>query len=240
MLESIAKKVVEIPSLAEKARELQKLFRDLMSSVEESLKNQRKFTSLKHRVTLLLTDASDITIPSLQPAIDELHKISCIDGLFEWLIDRRYMSYFNYDLLAEFADATDNRAVKALLKKYKKKYYEFLEEPTFADLIHVFKQYPNLSPFAVIGLPSIIVKIVTDPHELQVRSWQDRGWKPFRAIMHMFERNSTMISYAIFPADLRAVIADIQRPETQTILQEMGAMIEIPQDTQKSLHFLKV
>ena len=240
VLQSVTKKVSEITSLGLKAKELQKLFRDLMSAVEDSLKNQRKFTSLKHRVILLLTDASDIALPSLQPAIDELSKINSIDDLCKWLIVRKYMSYFNYDLLAEFAVATNDRGVKTLLEMYKKKYDEFLEEPKFADLILVFDQYPDLSPFAVIGLPSIIIKIVTDPRELQVRSWRNRGWKPLRAIIQMFKRNSTVLSYAIFPGDLRAVIADIQRPETQKVLQDMGATIEIPQDTQKSLHFLKV
>ena len=240
VLKDFNKKVDEIPNLALKAKELQKRFRKLMSSVRESLKKQRKFTDLKHTVRSLLTDASNITIPSLQPVIDELHEISSIDELFDWLIDRKYMSYFNYDLLAEFADVANDRAVKPLLQEYERKYYEFLEEPTFEDLIAVFNQYPDLSPNAVIGLPSIIVKIVRDPQELQLRSWRNRGWKPLRAIMQMFKRNSTIISYAIFPGDLRAVIADIQRPETQKVLQDMGATIEIPQDTQKSLHFLKV
>ena len=238
MLKDLDKKVVEIPKLALKAKELQKRFRILMSSVRESLKKQRKFTYLKHTVRSLLTDALNITIPSLQPVIDELHQISSIDELFEWLIDRRYISYLNYDLLAEFADAANDRAVKPLLQEYKKKYYEFLEEPTFADLILVFKQYPDLSPHAVNSLPSIIVKIVTDPQDLELRSWRNRGWKPSRAITQMFEKNST--SYAIFPADVRAVIADIQRPETQNVLQGMGATIEIPQDTQKLLHLSQV
>ena len=223
------------------ARELQRKFRFLMITVQRSLQDE-DIEYLKLIMTSLLQDISDITIPHLVPVINQISKIKSINQLFNFLLHRRYMSYFNYNLLCEFADVASNRSVQNAVEEYKRMYAKFIEEPTFAELMEIFQKHPDLDPTTVVGLPTIVVIIARESCESKYKQWEKEGWgkyvKSKLPMLNGVNESSIVLTYAIFPTDLCGIMNDLQSPQAQEYFQEIGATIEIPEATQEVIRLL--
>ena len=234
---TMSRETNRINKLSVMAKELQKKFRRLTIIVRRSLKDE-DLEDLKLLLCTLLAGISDDTIPGLGPVQNEIQRISSIQSLFHYLIRRKYMSYFNYELLCEFANAViTDQTVHAEIKKYEKFYHMFIEEPTFADLMEVFRKNPDLNPNTIIGLPTIVVTLACESRELKYNHWQVEGWgkyvKSKLVLLNGMFTNSITLVYAIFPTDLWQVVNDLQNPKAQEYFQEIGATIEIPEATQE-------
>ena len=234
---AISRETHRINKLSVMAKELQKKFLRLTLMVRRHLKDEH-LEDLKLLLCTLLAGISDDTIPSLVPVQNEIQRISSIQSLFHYLVQRKYMSYFNYELLCEFANLViENQTVHTEIKKYEKFYHMFIEEPTFADLIEVFRKNPDLNPNTFVGLPTITVTLACESRELKYKHWQVEGWgkyvKSKLVLLDAMFTNSITLIYAIFPTDLWQVVNDLQNPKTQEYFQEIGATIEIPEATQE-------
>ena len=219
------------------AKELQRKFLRLTLMVRRHLKDEH-LEELKLLLCTLLSGISDDTIPSLVPVQNEIQKISSIQSLFYYLLERKYMSYFNYELLCEFANLViENQTVLTEIKKYETFYHMFIEEPTFAELMEVFRKNPDLNPNTFVGLPTITVTLACESRELKYKHWQVEGWgkyvKSKLVMLNGMFTNSITLIYAIFPTDLWQVVNDLQNPKAQEYFQEIGATIEIPEATQE-------
>ena len=232
---TMSRETNRINKLSVMAKELQKKFRRLTIIVRRSLKDE-DLEELKLLLCTLLAGISDDTIPSLVPVQNEIERISSIQSLFYYLIRRKYMSYFNYELLCEFADLViETQTVHTEIKKYETFYHMFIEEPTFAELMEVFRKNPYLNPNTFVGLPTITVTLACESRELKYKHWQVEGWgkyvKSKLVLLNGMFTNSITLVYAIFPTDLWQVVNDLQNPKAQEYFQEIGATIEIPEAT---------
>lgn len=148
------------------------------------------------------------------------------DDLFKYLINQRFLTYFNYVLLEKMScnilpNAID---VQQKFKKYKKEYSVLLHDASFDKIINVFRQFPELSPKAIIGFP--ILKVNIERPELLGKIYElqelfshmiAKGELALADINH----NCITVTYSIFPSGIPNLLSYFNNSEIVTKFQKL-------------------
>ena len=216
--------VEKIRELSKTAHTLENQFSSLVFNVQQSL--------IDHNVNLsrIKSTIRLYKIRCVSPLQDQLKNLKTIEDVFnDFLIRYRFIGYLNYVLLKRLAYLVHDENIKGQFEEYETMYVQLLKNNSFRDLIVLFKEHPELSPTAKIGLPSVVLR-------LDRRWWYERvySWIEFIGgyswsddiLLEELKENCILIKYAILPTGtVDTVIQDLTDVETVKKLKTNGVEI---------------
>ena len=168
----------------------------------------------------------------LKICINSLQKVHDFNSLFHFLIDNHFIGYLNYNLLKRLSKhLSQDVGLMNQVDDYEKEYAKLLHKISCNNLIHLFEEWPDLSPNAPIGLPCITFRLDSPWLHSQFYTWVSTfgqfSWSYF-AFLGQLKRNCVIVTYAIL---LNDVMRDLKDPVILKKLEDKGVtVIELPQE----------
>ena len=228
-----------IPSLAKVAYNLENHFAFLCISVKEVLiaKNVR-LEDAKVFLRLLL----DSKLSEKRNAFHKsLEKLQNFDEFFIFLHHHHFLGYLNYDLLKTIAELAKDEDINKQFDEYEKEYARFLQDTSFSEILAIFRQYPDLKPIAVIGLPQVGFHLDSQQWSLEkISDWiiMFGGICGSRAYqLDSITESSILITYVVFPSALPDVLRDLKDSVILKMFENIGVSVQLPELTTDPVHF---
>ena len=177
--------------------------------------------------------------PKLEAFHEGLQSITNFDEFFIFLHNHRFVGYLNYVVLKGLAGLAKNEDINKHFGEYEKIYVKFLQDTSFSDILSIFRQYPDLKPAAVIGLPQVGFHLNSQQWSLKkVCDWMIS----FAAIccsgayqLDDITENSILITYAVLPMAFADVLIDLRDPVILQKFENIGVRVQLPDSTKEYL-----
>ena len=224
---------MSVPELTTLALQLQEMYHRLLALVQSSCR-KAELEPMKNILRSILQEKSLYQLVAIAQYRKEINDLKTVDEVFQFLVEKHFLSYLNFQLLKEFSSKTicgldQSKKIEKELSKYRKRYKVFMSCPEFSKLIQVFDESPHLNPSTIIGLPIIIVSLVG--------SWKHRNkkqleeWVPFlqenKVLLQSMGYKCILITYAIFPIHLPNVMSFVNNHQRIQELKENGITIQV-------------
>ena len=214
---------------------LRQKYIDLVVAVRRSLRDHG--IKLEDAKLLLKECFKDKTrdYPPLKEVINSLKEVQDFNGLFDFLSDRSFIGYLNYNLLKRLSNLTSHDDdLMNQVDDYEKKYAELLDKISCKDLVHLFDQWSELSPTVPVGLPYISFRLDSPWLPYRLYTWVSTlgefSWSYF-TFLSQLKMNCIIITYAVLPCVLDDVMRDLTDPVILKKLEKEGVtVIELPQE----------
>ena len=194
------------------AEELQRVFEELLAVVSQSLGGV-DLDNLKVRISCFFNAEGHITT-AIQAILDELLSKTTPSDVLNFLIIRNFIGYLNYELLNTFQKAGNSYMMKAKIEEYEKKHNEFLRQFSLNAIADAFKQYPNLAPASVIGLPKLTITLNDTWEGKSAYKWKECFQKMLTSSSYLtivrITRNCIVLTYAVLPLFISSVVKDLE------------------------------
>ena len=229
----MSEKAMSVPELTTLALQLQEMYHKLLAQVQSSCR-EAELEPMKNILRSILQEKSLYQLVAIAQYRKEINDLKTVDEVFQFLVEKHFLSYLNFQLLKEFSSKTicgldQSKRIEKELSKYRKRYKVFMSCPEFSKLIQVFDESPHLNPSTIIGLPIIIVSLVG--------SWKHRNkkqleeWVPFlqenKVLLQSMGYKCILITYAIFPIHLPNVMSFLNDHKRLQELRENGITIQV-------------
>lgn len=229
----MSEKAMSVPELTTLALQLQEMYHKLLALVQSSCR-EAELEPMKNILRSILQEKSLYQLVTITQYRKEINNLKTVDEVFQFLVEKHFLSYLNFQLLKEFSSKTicgldKSKRIEKELSKYQKHYKVFMSHPEFSKLIQVFDESPHLNPSTIIGLPIIIVSLVG--------SWKHRNkkqleeWVPFlqenKVLLQSMGYKCILITYAIFPIHLPNVMSFVNDHQRIQELRENGITIQV-------------
>ena len=219
---------------------LRQKYIDLVVAVRRSLRDND--TKLEDAKLLLKECFKDKTRdhPPLKEVINSLQKVRDFHGLFDFLSDRCFIGYLNYNLLKRLSNLIPHDDdLMNQVDDYEKKYAELLDKISCKELVHLFDQWSDLSPTVPVGLPYVSFRLHSPWLPYRFYTWASTfgefSWSYF-TFLSQLKMNCIIITYAILPCVLDDVMRDLKDPVILKKLEDKGiTVIELPQEEECEL-----
>ena len=193
--------------------------------------NEVDVGDLKLRINLFLRSENTIT-PSVQEYLDQLQSLTTPDGVLNFLINRKFLGYLNYELIKVFPKIVKTNTVQSAIDKYEEKYKQFLLPNSFNTLVEVF-QYPKFAPDSPIGLPEFEIHLERPWEEKSIYDWKDfldkeflNSW-PSHLIVKDIRKKCIILTYVVLPFFLPAVLEDLRNHQVLENLKKQGITVDL-------------
>ena len=229
----MSEKAMSVPELTTLALQLQEMYHKLLAQVQSSCR-EAELEPMKNILRSILQEKSLYQLVAIAQYRKEINDLKTVDEVFQFLVEKHFLSYLNFQLLKEFSSKTicgldQSKRIEKELSKYRKRYKVFMSCPEFSKLIQVFDESPHLNPSTIIGLPIIIVSLVG--------SWKHRNkkqleeWVPFlqenEVLLQSMGYKCILITYAVFPIHLPKVMSFLNDHKRLQELRENGITIQV-------------
>ena len=136
--------------------------------------------------------------------------------------------HFIYALLRKMSRLVNDSSINSQFEQYEQECAVLFNTATFKDIIEMFRQYPDLKPSSAIGLPHIVFCLTKQWHSRQVSSWKTKfakfSWSDSCSLDEV-KSNCVLVTYAILPSVLPAVLKDLRDPIVLKELQDIGVTV---------------
>ena len=233
-------KIEHVPELASIAIKLKREFRLLLVTVQDSVKecHLSKVISL---IRLAIVENLRNVSKSIQLYKEKLSSIQTVDEVFAFLIDNHFVGYLNYGLLKEISELVEDTQFKEKFDHYESEYKHLVSASTFNILMQVFHNYPDLSPTTAVGLPEIMFRLDNPWPEKSVSTWEEHinarfpDWAASLALKE-FSSECIIVTYAIFPSALSAILIDLRDPTVLKELEDIGVtVVQLPDEDNNNI-----
>ena len=196
------------------AEKLQQVFEELLAAISLSLGGV-DLNNLKVRISYFFNVERHITT-EIQAILDELQSKTTPSDVLNFLITRNFIGYLNYELLNTFQKAGNSHVMKAKIEEYEKKHNEFLRQFSLNAIANAFKQYPNLAPVSVVGLPKLTITLNDMWEGKSAYKWKECLQKMLTSSSYLtivrITRNCIVLTYAVLPLFISSVVKDLEDP----------------------------
>ena len=192
---------------------------------------------LKLRLNWFVSNEKQNT-PPVQEYLDKLESVKTPQGVLNYLINKNFIGYLNYELLKVFQKVVQSDELQFKITKYEEHHDEFLRLANFNTIIDVFKQHPKLAPASPIGLPEFKIRLDTPWNDRNIYSWNELVEKQFNWPSHIYivsiSRNCIILTYSVLPFFAPAVVRDLTNPDALALLESQGvSVVELSNDLLK-------
>ena len=216
----------------EAAKTLRKAFNNLVEFVLPMI-NELNADVLKLRINTYISDEQQNT-REVQKHLDDLEKTSTPSAILNFLINRNFMGYLNYELLEIFEGMVSSNELTSRIQEYKTAHGRFLLCTDFKTLVKVFKEKPELRPALVVGLPKFTLHLESQWEGRSTYSWKELLDKQFNWPPHVhvtsITRNCIIIEYSVLPFFAPAVVRDLTDPLVLAVLKRQGVTVKLSQE----------
>ena len=213
------------------ALKLQKEFVSLLSVTQAKVRAIGHIEDIKTVVKCLLKQSSTSS-RTIQYYCTHINRISCIDDLFYFLVDKHFIGYLNPDILFQIAATTKDDSLHQKMKQYNEEFWKFISQPNFEQLVNVFTNHTNLQPSSIPGLPKFVV-CLTD-------AWNQRCMSDLVEYLPFVEEcklqldaiglKCVIITYSVFPVYLEKLTSYLNDTKFVVKCKEVGIEFEFPKD----------
>ena len=221
------------PKVVLEAEKLKAEFEGLLVSVYDVL-NGVDTGILKLRLNWFVSSEKQNT-PAVQEHLDKLESVLTPQGVLNYLINKNFIGYLNYELLKVFQKVVQSDELQFKITKYEKLHDEFLGLANFNTIIDTFKQHPELAPASPIGLPKFTIRLEAPWKCRNVYSWKELVEKQFNWPSHIYivsiSRNCIILTYSVLSFFAPAVVRDLTNPDVLALLESQGvSVVELSHD----------
>ena len=235
-MEEMSKKAISTKKLTSEALQLQEMYHKLLPLVQTSCRED-KLEPIKNILRSILQEKSLYQLAAIAKYRKEINSLSSVDQVFQFLVEKHFISYLNFQLLKEFSTEAicglkASKKIEREISKYQKHFKSFMDIPEFSTLVQVFDKNPELNPSTIVGLPIVIISLFG--------SWKHRNrkeltdWIPFlkenKELLQSMGYKCILITYAIFPIDLPQVMTFLNDYNKMEELKKNGITIEISEE----------
>ena len=216
----------------EAAKTLKMAFNNLVEFVVLMI-SELNVCILKTRINMCITNEQQNT-PEVQKHLDDLERAKTADGVLNFLINRNFLGYLNYELLEVFVGMLSSDEPKSKIQKYKTDHDKFLQCTDFRTLVKVFKERPELRPASAVGLPKFTLHLESQWGGRSTYSWKELldsqfNWPPHVHVTSI-TRNCIIIEYSVLPFFAPAVVRDLTDPLVLAVLKRQGVTVKLSQE----------
>ena len=236
-MEEMSKKAISTTiKLTSEALQLQEMYHKLLPLVQTSCRED-KLEPIKNILRSILHEKSLYQLAAIAKYRKEINSLSSVDQVFQFLVEKHFISYLNFQLLKVFSTEAicgleASKKIEREISEYQKQFKSFMDIPEFSTLIQVFDENPHLNPSTIVGLPIVIISLFG--------SWKHRNrkeltdWIPFlkenKELLQSMGYKCILITYAIFPIDLPQVMTFLNDYNKMEELKKNGITIEISEE----------
>ena len=243
-MEEMLKKAISTKKLTSEALQLQEMYHKLLPLVQTSCRED-KLEPIKNILRSILQEKSLYQLAAIAKYTKEINSLSSVDQVFQFLVEKHFISYLNFQLLKEFSTEAicglkASKKIEREISKYQKHFKSFMDIPEFSTLVQVFDKNPELNPSTIVGLPIVIISLFG--------SWKHRNrkeltdWIPFlrenKELLQSMGYKCILITYAIFPIDLPQVMTFLNDYNKMEELKKNGITIEISEEATRMFKLL--
>lgn len=233
----MTEKATTVRELRDMAQILKEKFHKLLAYMQSTCRSEaRGVEPMKNILRLVLQESLLQQSQAIRQYGREINAMQTTDDVFQFLVEKHFVGYLNYQLLRKFAIeaicGAGKRKAKEKIAKYSKRYENFLKLPQFTSLIQVFDENPHLNPNAIIGLPILMVSLAS--------SWKERTNGDFEEYVKLFKSTKfslqsmgykcILVTYAIFPIDIPKVIRFLSNTDRMKKLKDEGITLDVSAD----------
>ena len=169
----------------------------------------------------------------METCLEKLEKVEDMKDFFAFLIKHHFIGYLNYALLRKMSRLVNDSSINSQFEQYEQECTVLFNTATFKDIIEMFRQYPDLKPSSAIGLPHIVFRLTKQWHLKRVSSWNAKfaqfPWSDSCSLGDV-KKNCVLITYAVLPSILPAVLKDLRDPAVLKELEDIGVtVLQLPQ-----------
>ena len=188
---------------------------------------------LKLRINTYIRDEQQNS-REVQGHLDELRFMDTPYDILNFLINRNFLGYLNYELLEVFVGMVSSDELKSKIQKYKTDHDKFLQCTDFKTLVKLFKEKPELRPSSAVGLPKFTLHLESQWEGRSTYSWKELLDKQFNWPPHVhitsITRNCIVIEYSVLPFFAPAVVRDLTDPLVLAVLKRQGITVKLSQE----------
>ena len=224
------KYVQELAEIAYKLRD--DSFPTLYIAVRRSLETHNvNLRDAKDLICLALSQ-SHFSSEEMEMYTAKLERVNDMKDLLAFLLNHHFISYINYALLRKISRLVDDSNISNQFEQYEQKCTALFKKASIKDIMEMFRQYPDLKPLTAIGLPHIVLQLKKYWHLKPVHTWNTTVVKfPWSdsCLLHNIKKNCVLITYAILPSALPAVLKDLRDPAVLKELEDIGVtVVQLP------------
>ena len=216
----------------EAAKTLRKAFNNFVESLLPMI-SELDADVLKLRINIYIRDEQQNT-PKVQKHLDDLEQTSTPSAILNFLINRNFMGYLNYELLEVFKGMVSSDKLTSKIQNYKTDHDKFLQCTDFKTLVEVFSEKPELRPASAVGLPKFTLHLESRWERRSTYSWKELLDKQFNWPPHVhvtsITRNCIIIEYSVLPFFAPAVVRDLTDPLVLAVLKRQGVTVKLSQE----------
>ena len=216
----------------EAAKALRKAFKNLVKIVLCTVR-EIDVCDLKLEINWYITNEQQNT-PEIQKHLDDLQHVLTSDGVLNFLINRNFLGYLNYEFLEVFEGMVSSDELTSKIQNYKTDHDKFLRCTDFKTLVEVFKEKPELGPASAVGLPKFTLHLESQWEGRSTYSWKELLDKQFNWPPHVhvtsITRNCIIIEFSVLPFFAPAVVRDLTDPLVQAVLKRQGVTVKLSQE----------
>ena len=216
----------------EAAKKLRKSFNNLVEFFVIMI-SKLNVRILKTRINTYITNEQQNT-PEVQKHLDDLEQKSNPSGILNFLINRNFLGYLNYELLEVFEGMVSSDESTSKIQEYINDHDKFLQCTDFKTLVEVFKEKPELKPASAVGLPKFTLHLESEWEGKRTYSWKELldkqfNWPP-RVHVISITRSCIIIEYSVMPFFAPALVRDLTDPLVLAVLKRQGVTVKLSQE----------
>ena len=216
----------------EAAKTLRKTFNNLVEFFIPMMSELDVYI-LKLRINTYIKDEQQNT-HEIRKDLDDLRFMDTPYDILNFLINRNFLGYLNYELLEVFEGMVSSDESTSKIQEYKTYHDKFLQCTDFETLVNVFKEKPELRPASAVGLPNFTLHLESRWEGKSTYSWKKLFDKQFNWPPHVhvtsITRNCIIIEYNVLPFFASSVVRDLTDPLALAVLKRQGVTVKLSQE----------
>ena len=230
----IYEEIVEVEKLTEIAYKLRDdSFPTLYIAVRRSLEAHNvNLYEAKDLIRLALSQ-NHFSSQEMEVYTSKLEKVNDMKDLLAFLLNHHFIGYINYALLRRISRLANDSNTNSQFEQYEQECTALFKKASIKDSIKMFCQYPGLKPLSAVGLPLCVFRLNKCWHFKSVHTWNTTFAATFpwfdTCLLHEIKKNCVLITYAILPSVLPAVLKDLRDPTLLKELEDIGVtVVQLP------------
>ena len=226
--------IEEVQELAEIAYKLRDdSFPTLYIAVRRSLEAHNvNLYEAKDLICLALSQ-NQFSSQEMEMYTAKLERVNDMKDLLTFLLNHHFISYINYALLKRISRLANDSNINSQFEQYEQECTVLFKTASIKDIIEMFRQYPDLKPSSAIGIPHIALRLKKYWHFKSVHTWNTtfavKVPSSHSCLLHEIKKNCILITYAVLPSVLSAVLKDLRDPAVLKELEHIGVtVVQLP------------
>ena len=233
MIDEEIEEVQELTEIAYKLRD--DSFPTLYIAVRQSLEAHNVTLHDAKDLICLALSQNHFSSQEMEMYTAKLERVNDMKDLLAFLLNHHFIGYINYALLRRISKLANDSNINSQFEHYEQKCKALFKKASVEDIMEMFHQYPDLKPLTAIGLPRIVLRLkkhwCLKPFHTWNTTFAVKVSSSDFCLLHEIKKNCVLITYAVLPSALPAVLKDLRDPAVLKELEDIGVtVVQLPDE----------